>query len=124
MSVFSKIAKHFPAEHGAPNAMMPWPDRILDNAFGEPLKFCSPTDLYKSGEPFIPRLFKFEDFHWVMTQSTINRSKLARGEVTESCVRVMVIGKTVFVMDGHHRYLHAKYYKKENGIRCFGHETT
>ena len=120
MSVFSKIPKHFPEEHGAPNAMMPWPDRILDNSFGEPFKFCTPTDLYKSGEPFGPKFFKFENFHWVMTQSTINRSKLARGEVTDLCVRVTVIGKTIFVMDGHHRYTHKKYYKKEHGLWLVG----
>lgn len=123
MSVFSKIPKHFPEEHGAPNAMMfHAPERILENAFGEPFKFCSPADLDKSGVPFGPKFFKFEDFHWVMTQATINRSKLARGEVTDLCVRVTVIGKTIFINDGHHRYMDKKYYKKESGIWLIGNQ--
>lgn len=120
MSVFSKIAKHFPLEHGAPNAMMPWPDRILESAFGEPFKFCSPSDLDKSGVPFGPKFFKFEDFHWVMTQATINRSKLARGETSDAPIRIAIYGKTLFVVDGHHRYFDKKYYKKENGIFASG----
>ena len=124
MSVFSKIAKHFPAEHGAPNAMMPWPDRILDNAFGEPLKFCTPSSIIKPCSVVYTKKFEFEDTHWVLTQDTINRSKLLRGEVDDSPIRIAKVGKTIFILDGHHRYLHAKYYKKENGIRCFGHETT
>lgn len=122
MSVFSKIPKHFPEEHGAPNAMMPWPDRVLDKSFGEPFKFCSPASTLSAATYIYTQMFGFEDYHWVLTQDTINRSKLLRNEVDDSPIRIAKVGKTIFVLDGHHRYMHAKYFKKTNGILCFGHE--
>ena len=124
MSVFSKIAKHFPLEHGAPNAMMPWPDRILEDAFGEPFKVCSPASPLSATTYIYTQMFGFDDYHWVLTQDTINRSKLLRNEVDDSPIRVERHGKTIFILDGHHRYLHAKYFKKEKGIRAYGHETS
>lgn len=123
MSVFSKIPKHFPEEHGAPNAMMVHaPDRVLDNSFGEPFKFCSPISPLSAANYIYTQLFDFEDYHWVLTQDTINRSKLMRNDVDSSPIRIAKVGKTIFVLDGHHRYMHAKYFKKTNGILCFGHE--
>ena len=123
MSVFSKIAKHYPEEHGAPNAMMfHVPERILDNAFGEPFKFCSPASPLSATTYLYSQTFGFEDYHWVLTQDTINRSKLLRNEVSDHPIRIAKVGKTIFVLDGHHRYMHAKYFKKEKGIQAFGHE--
>lgn len=123
MSVFSKIPKHFPEEHGAPNAMMfHTPERSLENAFGEPFKFCSPASPLSADTYLYSQTFGFEDYHWVLTQDTINRSKLLRNEVSDHPIRIAKVGKTIFVLDGHHRYMHAKYFKKEKGIQAFGHE--
>ena len=128
MSVFSKIAKHFPLEHGAPNAMMfivP-NSKMNENAFGEPFKFCTPDGICGiKNYSYLPEQdLNFDDYHWVLTQDTINRSKLLRNEVDDSPIRVERHGKTIFILDGHHRYLHAKYFKKEKGIRAYGHETS
>lgn len=123
MSVFSKIPKHFPLEHGAPNAMMFDNARILENSFGEPFRFCGAFNRHANRYEYISEQYmKFEDFHWVLTQATINRSKLLRSDLGSSPIRIELYGKTIFVLDGHHRYLHAKYFKKTNGILCFGHE--
>lgn len=121
MSIFSRIPKHFPQEHGAPNAMLFIGARVLEGIFGEPFKFDSVQNL--STYEILPTQFlRFEDYHWVVTQSTINRSKLHRNEVKDSPIRVQKIGKTIFILDGHHRYMHSKYYKKESGLSCFGHD--
>lgn len=124
MSVFSKIPKHFPFEHGAPNAMMPWPDRILENAFGEPFSLCTPAHFReaKCHHYMHEQFLDFDAYHWVLTQSTFNRSKIVRGDVDSSPIRIERYGKTIFILDGHHRYLDKKYFKKEKGIRAYGYD--
>lgn len=127
MSVFSKIPRHFPLEHGAPNAMLfDSPDRIYENTFGEPFLHCPANRLCKAKtyEYIFEQILKFEDFHWILTQDTINRSKLLRNDVDDSPIRIERHGKTVFILDGHHRYLHSKYFKKDQGIKVHGHQAT
>ena len=120
MSVFSKIAKHFPLEHIAPDVMMPnrTLEQIAANVHGEPFKFCTPADTLKATGALATQtvFMKFEDYHWVLTQETFNRSKIMRGECEDTPIRMSRYGKTIFVLDGHHRYLDTKYFKKENGI--------
>lgn len=124
MSVFSKIAKHFPLEHGAPNAMMPGPDRILEDTFGEPFKLCTYSCFRetKCHQYINEQILNFDDYHWVLTQSTFNRSKIVRGDVDTSPIRIERYGKTIFILDGHHRYLDKKYFKKESGVLAYGYD--